>query len=72
MKEHVKWVNTKGEEGTRLNGCRADLRCAEFYCADLRGADFDDANFTNATLNEAIRPEGWPQQPLKDISTSSP
>ncbi|MDR5615298.1 pentapeptide repeat-containing protein, partial [Arsenophonus sp.] len=62
LDEHKVWVESLGEDGSKADLCRAnlreaDLRGADLYGADLRGANLYGANLRGANLYGANLPE---------------
>ncbi|MDR5611281.1 MAG: pentapeptide repeat-containing protein, partial [Arsenophonus sp.] len=62
LDEHKVWVKSLGEDGSKADLCRANLREADLYGAklreaDLRGADLRGANLFEANLYGANLPE---------------
>ncbi|WP_339053924.1 pentapeptide repeat-containing protein [Arsenophonus endosymbiont of Crataerina pallida] len=58
LDEHKVWVESLGEDGSKADLCRANLREADLYGAqlreaDLRGAKLYGANLCRAKLREA-------------------
>ena len=53
LKEHKKWLESCGEDGTRADLCGADLCDANLRGAELHGADLFGANLRGADLRGA-------------------
>ena len=61
LKEHKKWLESDGEEGSLADLCGADLRSADLSGADLRGADLRSADLRSADLRGAdLDMATWP------------
>ena len=64
LKQHEKWLNTKGSEGEKadlnysdlkgINFRGADLRHINFIYSDLSGADLSHADLRNANFRDAV------------------
>jgi hypothetical protein len=53
LAQHLTWIKSGGEEGTRANLSGANLSGANLYRADLSRADLSGANLSGANLSGA-------------------